>query len=439
MVLAVKSVLDTLASLVEVDTVNDPLAGKRVTTRHGAIIAEILEPLLGKPVMLEDEGFPSLVYIRGNGRPVTLFLAHFDVVPPGPGWTRDPFRLEVEDSLAYGRGTADDKGNVAAIAHALADYQPDKGTAIIAFTGDEEIGGAHGAKYLSQWLREQGLYPDYLVNGDGAFSRVITRRRNAFNIIIRVKPQEDVVNGCSSSARFKASIAQKNTMHAAYFLPGVDSHPLIQASEFLRLRKVLASRLDGEWVKSNVIPGSVTLSYVTSGSCSTVNVDLALTKLINAIVPLTRPTIATRYYSDYGITATPNIYRFKDGTHELVIDVRAMATISDVSEYYLSLVDEALGSEAQLEVRGGGGWLYTPRSHQLVQIATQANRRLGLDPEPMEAAGASDSRFFSPAGVGAIDYGPLGQGVHGPDESVSIPHLEKAVEFYRIVASRIHG
>lgn len=42
------------------------------------------------------------------------FIAHLDVVPPGPGWVHDPFEVtQVEDRL-YGRGTEDDKGPVAA-------------------------------------------------------------------------------------------------------------------------------------------------------------------------------------------------------------------------------------------------------------------------------------------------------------------------------------
>ena len=69
----------------------------------------------------------------------------------------------------------------------------------------------------------------------------------------------------------------------------------------------------------------------------------------------------------------------------------------------------------------------------------RVNRGLGLSGEPMEAAGASDSRYFSPHGSQAIDYGPLGGGVHGPDEYVELDALGKAVEFYRRVAEALHG
>ncbi|MGO2673802.1 MAG: M20/M25/M40 family metallo-hydrolase, partial [Lactobacillus delbrueckii] len=38
-------------------------------------------------------------------------IGHMDVVPAGEGWTRDPFKMEIdEEGRIYGRGSADDKG-----------------------------------------------------------------------------------------------------------------------------------------------------------------------------------------------------------------------------------------------------------------------------------------------------------------------------------------
>jgi len=50
------------------------------------------------------------------------------------------------------------------------------------------------------------------------------------------------------------------TRHAAYFLPGVDTHPLIAASQFLRETDYEAVSLTGAFLKSNVVPGTVTLT-----------------------------------------------------------------------------------------------------------------------------------------------------------------------------------
>ncbi|MFI7483158.1 M20 family metallopeptidase [Kocuria sp. M1R5S2] len=54
----------------------------------------------------------------GDG-PGLLFLGHSDVVPAGPGWSREPFRSVVEDGRLYGRGATDMKGGLAAVLVAM--------------------------------------------------------------------------------------------------------------------------------------------------------------------------------------------------------------------------------------------------------------------------------------------------------------------------------
>jgi acetylornithine deacetylase len=49
------------------------------------------------------------------------FLSHLDVVPPGEGWTRDPFGAVIEGDRLYGRGSGDAKASVAAMVMAASD------------------------------------------------------------------------------------------------------------------------------------------------------------------------------------------------------------------------------------------------------------------------------------------------------------------------------
>ena len=83
----------------------------------------------------------------------TLHLnGHFDVVPPGAGWTKDPFGAEVADGKIYGRGTCDMKAGIAAAlfaAEALRRAGIELGGTIeISGTVDEESGGFAGVAYL---------------------------------------------------------------------------------------------------------------------------------------------------------------------------------------------------------------------------------------------------------------------------------------------------
>jgi len=434
----VKSRVESLLErLVEIPTVNNPARGVRVGPDEGAKVQEVLREYGLETEMYVNNGVPTLIAQKGEGRPITLFLAHFDVVPPGPGWSvTSPFKPVNTGERIYGRGAADDKSNVAAITTSLADYQPAKGTIIIAFTGDEEIGGLWGAGWLARHLQSQGQWPDYLVNGDGSLSRVINRRRNAFTATIRVRAETATASGTPAGKRFQTRM-QRETRHSAYLVHGVDTHALIAAGLWVLDSEPLARALEGAWVKSNVVPEYVEVHYAGQGA-GRLDVDEGLTRLLRAIVPLARAPIPTEKYSDYGVTVNPNVYSLDDSFHKLVLDIRAMVSAREAVAGPLETVLEESLPGADLHVKGGSGYLYTPRDARLVLEAGRVNASLGLPGDPVEAGGASDSRYFSPHRVEAVDYGPRGGNIHGPDEYVEVQALRMAFRFYRRVAEALH-
>ena len=89
----------------------------------------------------------------GTGKgPVIALNAHGDVVPPGEGWTHDPYGAEEKGGAIYGRGAAVSKSDFATYAFAILALKDDPagldGTVELHLTYDEEASGFVGPKWL---------------------------------------------------------------------------------------------------------------------------------------------------------------------------------------------------------------------------------------------------------------------------------------------------
>ncbi|MEO5640327.1 MAG: succinyl-diaminopimelate desuccinylase [Sphingomicrobium sp.] len=112
-----------------------------------------------------DGPVENLVAIRGTGAPHFGFAGHLDVVPPGEGWSGDPFVPTIADGLLTGRGANDMKSAIAAFVSAIPPDQG-KGTLSLLITGDEEGPGAHGTVAIIDWLEQRGIAPDFILIGE---------------------------------------------------------------------------------------------------------------------------------------------------------------------------------------------------------------------------------------------------------------------------------
>lgn len=114
----------------------------------------------------------------GDGSGPTVALnTHGDVVPPGNGWTHDPYGAQEQGGAIYGRGAAVSKSDFATYAFALRALEaaPEglNGTVELHFTHDEEAGGFVGAR----WLIEQELTrPDFAITT--GFTHAVTTAHN---------------------------------------------------------------------------------------------------------------------------------------------------------------------------------------------------------------------------------------------------------------------
>ena len=121
----------------------------------------------------------------GEGLTVAL-NAHGDVVPPGEGWTHDPYGGEIDDGSVYGRATAVSKSDFASFTFATraleAVARPTKGTVELHFTYDEEFGGLLGPG----WLLKNGLTKPDLMIAAGFSYEVVTAHNGCLQMEVTV-------------------------------------------------------------------------------------------------------------------------------------------------------------------------------------------------------------------------------------------------------------
>jgi succinyl-diaminopimelate desuccinylase len=145
--------------LVRVPTVNPPgeayarcaeLIADRL--RHFGYRVETLEPR-GLSEHSERYPRPNVVGTLGPGDgPALHFNGHYDVVPPGNGWSVDPFAAEIRNGSIFGRGTCDQKAGIAGSIYAVEAIRRAgidlPGTIEQSATPDEESGGFAGVAWL---------------------------------------------------------------------------------------------------------------------------------------------------------------------------------------------------------------------------------------------------------------------------------------------------
>ena len=133
------------------------------------------------------ESITNLIVRRRYAEGPTIALnAHGDVVPPGEGWTHDPYGAEIVEGKLYGRASAVSKSDFATFTFALRALEASgaalKGQLELHFTYDEEFGGEMGPG----WLLDQGLTKPDLMIAAGFSYEVVTAHNGCLQFEVTV-------------------------------------------------------------------------------------------------------------------------------------------------------------------------------------------------------------------------------------------------------------
>jgi succinyl-diaminopimelate desuccinylase len=150
-----------------------------------------------------------------GGRTIAL-NAHGDVVPPGEGWTHDPYGGEIVDGKMYGRATAVSKCDFTTFAFAVraleAVAKPRQGQVELHFTYDEEFGGDLGPG----WLLSKGLTQPDLMVAAGFSYQVVTAHNGCLQLEVTV--QGEMAHAAIPDSGIDALQGATHIMNALYRL-----------------------------------------------------------------------------------------------------------------------------------------------------------------------------------------------------------------------------
>jgi succinyl-diaminopimelate desuccinylase len=224
------------------------------------VLESALQPLgftvhrwvLGEP---PDGPTENMVAIRGEGGPHFGFAGHLDVVPPGDGWSSDPFETVIENGILTGRGAADMKSAIAAFVAAAARVAPETGTTSLLITGDEEGYATFGTPRIIDWLNERQIRPDMILIGeptsvDRLGDTVKIGRRGSVNMWIDVPGVQGHVAYPHRTTNPIGPLAR--------VIAALDSVHLDDGTDAFPPSNLEFTGIDTPTHASNVIPGSAT-------------------------------------------------------------------------------------------------------------------------------------------------------------------------------------
>ncbi len=342
------------------------------------------------------EEYPRLILLArlGSGRPILHFNGHYDVVPPGSGWRRNPFKPVVEGGRVYGRGASDMKGGIACFIYAVkslldAGWQPEHGSIELSLTPDEEVGGATGVGYML----EAGLSkPDYVVVAE-------------------------------PTGPARVWIGNKGNVWLRVRVYGKQAHA------------------STPWLGRNAFEDAAYIAYKLSTSYREM-ISTRLSKLPYEDPREARPTLTLGGEVAGGggkINVIPGYFEFT--VDRRTIPEEDPRQVEAELRGFIEAVAQEIGARVDVVTVAVGEAAYTSPDSELVRaVVEEAEKVLGRKPKTVVCAGGLDTRYYQARGIQAVTYGPGSpEQAHVPDESIEVAAIREVGEVYARLMLRLLG
>ena len=326
-----------------------------------------------------DARVSNLWAVHGGARPgpTLVFAGHTDVVPAGPieRWTSDPFVPTHRGGRLYGRGAADMKTAVAAMAVAAEEFvraQPQHaGTVALLITSDEEGPSLHGTLHAVQMLQQRGVQLDGCIIGEPTS-------------VDRVGDM--VKNG------------RRGTLSARLVVKGIQGHiayPQLARNPIHDFAPALAELISTRWDEGNAffLPTSWQVSNIHAGTG------------VGNVIP--------------GELVVDCNFRFSTESTAASLQQRLVAVL------------QRHGVQHEIAWTLGGEPFLTPPGTLHAALASAIEAEFGFTPELSTTGGTSDGRFIARFCPQVMEFGFSNESAHKVDEWVEVAAIEPMKNTYR--------
>jgi len=297
------------------------------------------------------------------------FAGHIDVVPPGEGWSVDPFAAEVVDGVITARGAQDMKSGVASFLYACKNATHFNGTLSILLTSDEEGEGTYGTIKVLEYLQEKNFIPTSAIVAEPTCEELFgdaikVGRRGSINGYLELKGKQG-----------HAAYPEKaiNPVHQiASILPKIAGYDLDNGDEFFSPSKFIITDIRAGMEVTNVTPNKLNMMFNVRNSTKTNQESIT-------------NFIAEKFEGlDYTLRLTQGSYPF----------------VTDKETKVVKMMQNGI------------------------------NEICNIDTKLSTAGGTSDARLFGQYKIPTVEFGVINDTIHAINERTNVKEVEKLTRVF---------
>ena len=340
-------------------------------------IYDFIEEYLGQEwsvIKLDFEDVTNRFYYKKfNTENVTAehlcFAGHIDVVPPGEGWSCDPFEAEVIDGVITARGTQDMKSGVASFLYACKNAKNFNGTLSMLLTSDEEGDAINGTVKVLEYLKKENFLPTSAIVAEPTCEELFgdaikVGRRGSINGYLEIQGKQG-----------HAAYPEKaiNPIHQiSDLLPKIAGYNLDNGDEFFAPSQMVITDVRSGMEVTNVTPNKLNMMFNVRNSTKTT--QDSINKFINDNFK----------HLNYNLKLTQGSYPFvTDSDTDVVKNIQ-----------------------------------------KSIKNICNINTKLST------AGGTSDARFFGQFKIDTVEFGVINDTIHAVNERTSVKEVENLTSIF---------